>query len=76
MSTITLIEERPKDRSSIPNCYECIHRNDLFHSAHSSCDALTAEVSCVKYGYTKGWFYWPVNFDPVWILCCNKFEQI
>jgi len=18
-----------------------------------------------------GWFYWPINFDPVWLLECN-----
>ena len=25
------------------------------------------------HGIRKGWFYWPVNFDPVWLISCNGF---
>ena len=21
--------------------------------------------------FRMGWFYWPINFDPVWLLECN-----
>lgn len=25
-------------------------------------------------GVKKGWFLWPGNFDPVWLISCNGFE--
>ena len=25
-------------------------------------------------GIRRGWFLWPVNFDPVWLESCNGFE--
>jgi len=32
---------------------------------------ITAEA----HGFEMGWFFWPVNFDPVWLLTCKMFEQ-
>lgn len=26
------------------------------------------------HGVKSGWFNWPVNFDPVWLVSCNGFE--
>lgn len=26
-------------------------------------------------GIKNGWFYWPINFDPLWLKTCNGFEQ-
>lgn len=26
-------------------------------------------------GIRKGWFMWPANFDPTWLLACNGFEE-
>lgn len=26
------------------------------------------------HGIRNGWFMWPVNFDPVWLLSCDGFE--
>lgn len=26
-----------------------------------------------EHGIKKGWFNWPVNFDPVWLLNCDGF---
>ena len=25
------------------------------------------------HGLRRGWFLWPANFDPVWLLSCNGF---
>lgn len=25
------------------------------------------------HGIRKGWFFWPANFDPVWLENCNGF---
>ena len=27
-----------------------------------------------EHGIKSGWFYWPLNFDPVWLETCNGFE--
>jgi hypothetical protein len=26
-------------------------------------------------GIQKGWFLWPANFDPVWLLNCDGFKR-
>ena len=26
-------------------------------------------------GIKNGWFMWPVNFDPTWLLNCDGFEE-
>jgi hypothetical protein len=27
-----------------------------------------------SHGIKKGWFLWPINFDPTWLLTCDGFE--
>ena len=31
-------------------------------------------VSGVPRGVAKGWFLWPVNYDPMWLESCTGFE--
>lgn len=31
-------------------------------------------ITAHKTGVQKGWFLWPANFDPVWLLTCRGFE--
>jgi len=26
-------------------------------------------------GIKRGWFMWPANFDPIWLLKCNGFSK-
>lgn len=26
-------------------------------------------------GIRGGWFMWPLNFDPVWLISCNGFKK-
>ena len=28
------------------------------------------------HGIAKGWFMWPINFDPVWLRRCDGYEQL
>lgn len=58
-----------------PNCYKCIHRRELEDSAHSRCLQRDAEIEGHERGIACGWFVWPYNFDPVWLLKCNAFEE-
>lgn len=30
-------------------------------------------IKADRYGFENGWFMWPVNFDPIWLLNCNGF---
>lgn len=32
-------------------------------------------VTGVEYGIDNGWFNWPWNFDPVWLLTCDGFTK-
>ncbi len=31
-------------------------------------------LSADPVGIRKGWFMWPINYDPVWLLTCDAFE--
>lgn len=55
-------------------CYECTNRRILPWSAHSRCVATEAIVGRNLHGIKNGWFYWPYNFDPVWLISCNSFS--
>ena len=65
-----------------PNCYKCIHRGDVPGDAHSQChhpDAAPAQSRMLSvkghiHGIQSGWFNWPYNFDPTWLLECNGFK--
>lgn len=37
--------------------------------------AVKLGVTCREYGLRSGWFAWPYNFDPVWLLTCFGFEE-
>ena len=72
-----------------PDCYRCCYRRDLPHDTHSQCfhpsigrhreravlglvpDLI--EVTAQAHGVGKGWFVWPLNFDPVWLTSCTGF---
>ena len=32
-------------------------------------------VNYSQHGFNNGWFFWPINFDPVWLETCNGFER-
>jgi len=27
------------------------------------------------HGIKNGWFFWPVNFDPIWLENCDGFQS-
>jgi len=58
-----------------PDCYDCIFRQSLIGSAHSSCAKINAKVVGDIYGISQGWFFWPINFDPTWLEECNGFKK-
>lgn len=32
-------------------------------------------ITANKHGIAKGWFMWPINFDPTWLESCDGHEQ-
>lgn len=58
-----------------PDCYACKYRRNVPGDAHSSCINIQADVDGDLYGIQGGWFLWPINFDPNWLVNCNGFEQ-
>lgn len=33
-------------------------------------------ITANPHGVRSGWFYWPYNYDPTWLLTCNGFTAI
>lgn len=75
-------EKEEKEKKEKPDCYKCIHRRNLVGDVHSKCihpsiSERTFEnplnIKGNPHGIQKGWFNWPVNFDPVWLESCDGF---
>jgi len=58
-----------------PNCYKCQYRGEIVGDAHSRCTNKKAKVEADGYGIKSGWFFWPFNFDPVWLISCDGFKK-
>ena len=37
--------------------------------------ARELHVTANPHGIHNNWFFWPVNFDPVWLFTCDGFES-
>lgn len=61
--------------SDKPNCYNCVHRLSIPGDAHSRCNNHSAKVEGNAHGIRSGWFRWPLNFDPVWLVSCDGFSN-
>ena len=56
-------------------CYQCIHKRTVPGDAHISCAKPDSHVKGDLYGIQQGWFYYPVLFDPIWMIIeCRNFE--
>ena len=59
------------------NCYECTHRREIPGDAHSQCTNPDPTMKGNEYGIRQGWFFYPYNYDPVWMTKeCNNFCKI
>ena len=56
-----------------PDCYKCANRRMIPGEAHSSCTAKNARIEGNRQGIIRGWFSWPYNYDPVWLITCDSF---
>jgi len=60
---------------SKPNCYECVHRKNLAGNCHIGCGNWKANVIGSDHAIQRGWFIWPFDFDPLWLISCTGFEK-
>ncbi len=65
----------PEEINIKPNCYKCEHRGKVPGSCHSNCKCIDAKVEGREFGIRKGWFSHPYDFDPTWLISCNKFQE-
>ena len=56
-------------------CYDCVHRLEIPGNAHSRCNNVIAKVKGHEQGIMNGWFMWPINYDPVWLLECDGYSD-
>jgi hypothetical protein len=56
-------------------CYSCKHRRRIPGDCHSACSNPLAQVEGDPGGIRAGYFVWPVNFDPTWLLTCTGYER-
>lgn len=69
----------------IPDCYKCKHqRRSQWSGSHSSCAHPLASlfdenhalnIQAKPHGIAMGWFTWPADFDPVWLVNCDGFAE-
>jgi hypothetical protein len=38
-------------------------------------NAVILNIKAVAHGVRMGWFMWPVNFDPTWLVNCDGFTE-
>ena len=63
------------EKKEKPDCYKCVHRRNIPGDAHTRCNNFEARVEGHPHGIRSGWFRWPLNFDPTWLVSCNGFSD-
>ncbi len=43
------------------------------HTSVPSTASRTLHICAAEQGIRRGWFIWPVNFDPVWLERCDGY---
>lgn len=58
-----------------PDCNNCAHKKHIPGNTHIECSNYIAKVTGDKTAMVKDYFFWPLNFDPVWLKSCDGFEN-
>lgn len=64
------------DKQQIINeCWSCQHRRAIPGNCHISCAKPDPTMTGHPHGIKNDWFFYPINFDPVWkTKKCVNFE--
>lgn len=64
----------PEERNRAANeCYECVYQSPNPGDAHISCMNPDPDMCGNAHGIDRGWFFYPLSFDPTWKerFCAN-----
>jgi len=57
-------------------CWTCVNRRNIPGNCHISCAKPDPKMTANEHGIQNGWFYYPFNFDPVWMTKdCSNYES-
>ena len=69
-----------RHRGTIPgDCHTCCN-----HPEAKSVEAMSYLITGKSgdfnivgdpHAIKRGWFFWPLNFDPVWLQNCDKYQE-
>lgn len=45
---------------------------DFFENGNKK-NARKLNIKADQHGIRNGWFFWPINYDPVWLTNCDGF---
>jgi hypothetical protein len=71
-----------KHRGTVPgDAHSCCKYPGLdanpfkFFDEKNSKIAQKLQIQGDPHGVRRGWFFWPCNFDPVWLRNCNGYHK-
>jgi len=69
--------QNPNGTSRILMCHKCEHKVELPYNTHIQCIKPDPKMKGEAHGIVNGWFFYPVNFDPIWATKdCENFKPI
>ena len=65
-----------KEKTMYNECYSCQNKREVPGNTHIKCVDPDPDMTGHKHGIEKGWYVYPVLFDPVWKtnMCSNYIE--
>ena len=62
-------------RDKKTECYSCVHKETVPGNCHIRCGKPDEFMTGSQHGISKGWFFYPLLFDPVWKKrLCNNYK--
>mgnify|MGYP001574115623 CR=1 FL=1 len=69
------VEEIVEKEETRNNCYNCINMREVPGECHIQCVKPDPHMKGNLHGIRKGWFFYPLLFDPVWMeKKCDNYE--
>ena len=69
-------EETMNERNPMTECFHCIHKQNIPGNFHIRCANPDPKMSGDPHGIKRGWFVYPICFDPSWkTKICANFEE-
>ena len=67
-------------RGTIPgNAHSCCkypgNNTDMLSLFSNGANIRKLNIRAHQHGIDNHWFYWPINFDPCWLINCDEFKE-